>query len=84
MAVRGLDNVIEIAHRVWGIEPHRRVRIPSPNSNEQPIPVDALWTDYGLRPNSNNLSLALLSMVLRYFWYISVARLKVSVETIAA
>ena len=62
MAVRGLDNVIEIAHRVWGIEPHRRVRIPSPNSNEQPIPVDALWTDYGLRPNSNNLSFMVQSV----------------------
>lgn len=62
MAVRGLDNVIEIAHRVWGIEPHRHVRIPSPNSNEQPIPVDALWTDYGLRPNSNNLSFMVQSV----------------------
>ena len=62
MAVRGLDNVIEIAHRVWGIEPHRHVRIPSANSNEQPIPVDALWTDYGLRPNSNNLSFIVQSV----------------------
>ncbi|MGB3419637.1 MAG: N-6 DNA methylase [Dolichospermum sp.] len=62
MAVRGLDNVIEIAHRVWGIEPHRHVRIPSANSNEQPIPVDALWTDYGLRPNSNNLSFMVQSV----------------------
>ncbi|MEI6442079.1 MAG: N-6 DNA methylase [Nostocales cyanobacterium ELA583] len=62
MAVRGLDNVIEIAHRVWGIEPHRHVRIPSPNSNEQPIPVDAIWTDYGLRPNSNNLSFMVQSV----------------------
>ena len=62
MAVGGLDNVIEIAHRVWGIEPHRHVRIPSANSNEQPIPVDALWTDYGLRPNSNNLSFIVQSV----------------------
>jgi hypothetical protein len=62
MAVRGLDNVIEIAHRVWGIEPHRHVRIPSANSNEQPVPVDALWTDYGLRPNSNNLSFMVQSV----------------------
>lgn len=62
MAVRGLDNVIEIAHRVWGIEPHRHVRIPSANSNEQPIPVDAIWTDYGLRPNSNNLSFMVQSV----------------------
>lgn len=62
MAVQGLDNVIEIAHRVWGIEPHRHVRIPSANSNEQPIPVDALWTDYGLRPNSNNLSFIVQSV----------------------
>jgi 16S rRNA G966 N2-methylase RsmD len=38
------------------------VRIPSANSNEQPIPVDAIWTDYGLRPNSNNLSFMVQSV----------------------
>ena len=62
MTVRGLDNVIEIAHRVWGIEPHRHVRIPPAQGDQQPIPVDALWTDYGLRPNSNNLSFMVQSV----------------------
>ncbi|MEA5514897.1 N-6 DNA methylase [Nodularia sp. UHCC 0506] len=62
MARRGLDYAIETAHRVWQIEPHRHVRIPSDRVNEQPIPVDALWTDYGLRPNANNLSFMVQSV----------------------
>lgn len=62
MAVRGLDYAIETAHRVWQIEPHRHVRIPPAQGDQQPIPVDALWTDYGLRPNSNNLSFMVQSV----------------------
>jgi hypothetical protein len=62
MAVRGLDYAIETAHRVWQIEPHRHVRIPPAQGDQQPIPVDALWTDYGLRPNANNLSFMVQSV----------------------
>ncbi|MEO3705131.1 hypothetical protein [Trichormus azollae] len=47
--------------RVWQIEPHRYARMAA-NGEQGPIRVDALWTDYGLRPNSNNLSFMLQSI----------------------
>ncbi|MFM7408751.1 MAG: N-6 DNA methylase [Cuspidothrix sp.] len=62
MAVRGLDYAIETAHRVWQTQPYRHVRIPPAQGDQQPIPVDALWTDYGLRPNANNLSFMVQSV----------------------
>lgn len=62
MAGRGLDYAVETAYQVWQIEPHRYVRIPPAQGDQQPIPVDALWTDYGLRPNSNNLSFMVQSV----------------------
>ncbi|OKH55500.1 hypothetical protein NIES2101_03680 [Calothrix sp. HK-06] len=57
MAGRGLDYVIETACRVWNMAPHRDVRIPPViNSDSEPIPIDALWTDYALRPSVTNLA----------------------------
>ena len=49
-----LDYAIGTAQRVWQIEPHRNVRLPLVDNN--PISVDALWTDKGLRPSFNNLA----------------------------
>jgi hypothetical protein len=49
-----LDYAIHTAQEVWQMEPHRNVRLPLVDNN--PIAVDALWTDKGLRPNFNNLA----------------------------
>ncbi len=61
MAGQVLDDAIGTARRVWQIEPHRYARMAA-NGKQRPIPVDALWTDYGLRPNSNNLSFMVQSV----------------------
>jgi len=50
----GLDYVVEIAERVWHMQPHRNVRIPV--ADNDPVAVNAIWTDYGLRPNATNLA----------------------------
>ena len=63
MTGRGLSYVIETARRVWNMEPHRDVRIPPViNSDSKPIPVDALWTDYALRPSATNLAFMVQSV----------------------
>jgi hypothetical protein len=51
----GLDDVVETAMRVWQMEPHRNVRIPVADKGE-PVAVNAIWTDYGLRPSATNLA----------------------------
>ncbi|MBW4667649.1 MAG: N-6 DNA methylase [Cyanomargarita calcarea GSE-NOS-MK-12-04C] len=63
MTGRGLSYVIETARRVWNMEPHRDVRIPPViNSDSEPISVDALWTDYALRPSATNLAFMVQSV----------------------
>ena len=54
----GLDYVVETAKRVWEMTPHRNVRMPviEKKKNQEPVPVDAVWTDYGLRPSATNLA----------------------------
>nr|WP_322657901.1 N-6 DNA methylase [Dendronalium sp. ChiSLP03b]MDZ8204191.1 N-6 DNA methylase [Dendronalium sp. ChiSLP03b] len=45
------------------MEPHRDVRIPPAlDSDREPIPIDALWTDYALRPNVQNLAFIVQSV----------------------
>jgi len=48
------DYAIHTAQEVWQMEPYRNFRLPLVDNN--PIAVDALWTDEGLRPNFNNLA----------------------------
>jgi len=50
----GLDYVVETAERVWQMQPHRNVRIPV--AGNDPVAVNAIWTDYGLRPSATNLA----------------------------
>jgi len=52
----GLDDVVETAMRVWQMEPHRNVRIPVADKDREPVAVNAIWTDYGLRPSATNLA----------------------------
>lgn len=49
------DTAVETAQRIWQLEPVRHVRMPEPNAR-QTVPIDALWTDLGLRPRANNLA----------------------------
>ena len=49
------EAAVETAQRIWQIEPVRHVRMPEPNAR-QTVPIDALWTDSGLRPRANNLA----------------------------
>lgn len=51
-----VDYAINTVQGVWKINPHRNVRVPSIVANDEPIAVDALWTDKGLRPSFNNLA----------------------------
>ncbi|AVH65713.1 N-6 DNA methylase [Nostoc sp. 'Peltigera membranacea cyanobiont' N6] len=62
MAGKGLNYVIETAREVWNIEPHRDVRIPPALQDSQPVAVNALWTDYGLRPSATNLAFMVQSV----------------------
>ena len=50
----GLDYVVETAERVWKMQPHRNVRIPV--ADNDPVAVNGIWTDYGLRPSATNLA----------------------------
>lgn len=50
----GLDYVVETAERVWQMQPHRNVRIPV--AGNDPVAVNGIWTDYGLRPSATNLA----------------------------
>lgn len=52
----GLDYVVETAERVWQMQPHRNVRIPVADKDREPVAVNAIWTDYGLRPSATNLA----------------------------
>ncbi len=52
----GLDYVVKTAERVWQMEPHRFVRIPVADRDREPVAVNAIWTDYGLRPSASNLA----------------------------
>jgi len=52
----GLEYVVDTARRVWEMEPHRHVRIPPASKAHEPVAIDALWTDYGLRPSAANLA----------------------------
>ena len=38
------------------MEPHYNVRIPPASQAYKPVAIDALWTDYGLRPSATNLA----------------------------
>jgi len=38
------------------MEPHYNVRIPPASKADEPVAIDALWTDYGLRPSATNLA----------------------------
>ncbi|OYD87969.1 hypothetical protein CDG77_26375 [Nostoc sp. 'Peltigera membranacea cyanobiont' 213] len=62
MAGKGLNYVIETAREVWNIEPHRDVRIPPALQDSKPVAVNALWTDYGLRPSATNLAFMVQSV----------------------
>ena len=57
----GLEDVVETAMRVWQMEPHRNVRIPVADKGE-PVAVNAIWTDYGLRPSATNLAFMVQSV----------------------
>ena len=50
----GLDYVVETAEGVWKMQPHRNVRIPV--AGNDPVAVNGIWTDYGLRPSATNLA----------------------------
>jgi len=52
----GLEYVVDTARRVWEMEPHRNVRIPPASKAHEPVAIDALWTDYALRPSATNLA----------------------------
>ncbi|MEQ8540247.1 MAG: N-6 DNA methylase [Coleofasciculus sp. D1-CHI-01] len=52
----GLEYVVDTARRVWNMEPHYNVRIPPASQAYKPVAIDALWTDYGLRPSATNLA----------------------------
>jgi len=52
----GLEYVVDTARRVWEMEPHRHVRIPPASKAHEPVAIDALWTDYALRPSATNLA----------------------------
>jgi len=52
----GLEYVVDTARRVWNMEPHYNVRIPPASKADEPVAIDALWTDYGLRPSATNLA----------------------------
>jgi 16S rRNA G966 N2-methylase RsmD len=52
----GVEYVVDTARRVWEMEPHRHVRIPPASKAHEPETIDALWTDYGLRPSATNLA----------------------------
>jgi hypothetical protein len=54
--------VISEVSRVWGIDPYPNVRMPNPSSQAHPNIVDAIWTDYGLRPSANNLAFLVQSV----------------------
>jgi type I restriction-modification system DNA methylase subunit len=54
--------VISEVSRVWGIDPYPNVRMPNPISQAHPNIVDAIWTDYGLRPSANNLAFLVQSV----------------------
>ncbi len=38
------------------MDPHRKVRVPTGKGDGEPIAIDALWTDKGLRPTATNLA----------------------------
>ncbi len=52
----GLNYVVETATRVWQMKPCHNVRIPVADNDREPVTVDAIWTDYGLRPSATNLA----------------------------
>lgn len=63
MAVRGLNYVIETACHVWNMAPHRDVRVPPViDSDSEPVAINALWTDYALRPSTTNLAFMVQSV----------------------
>lgn len=46
---------LELTQRSWNLEPVKGVRMPVLDRGE-PVSIDALWTDGGLRPSANNLA----------------------------
>ncbi len=58
----GLEYVVDTARRVWEMEPHRHVRIPPASKAHEPVAIDALWTDYALRPSATNLAFMVQSV----------------------
>jgi hypothetical protein len=49
------DAAVDMAHRIWEIQPVRGVRMPGLDSQPTAL-IDVLWTDRGLRPNATNLA----------------------------
>lgn len=49
------QRALELTKRRWELEPVRGVRMPVLDRAE-PVSIDALWTDGGLRPSANNLA----------------------------
>lgn len=60
MANQLFNETLEITQRIWKekfqVEPMRNIRMPDINKTAEPIKIDALWTDYGLRPNAGVLA----------------------------
>jgi hypothetical protein len=48
------NEALDLTQRIWKIEPMRN--IPMPQMDGEPVKIDALWTDGGLRPNANVLA----------------------------
>jgi hypothetical protein len=49
------DRAVDIACRIWDIQPVRGVRMPGLDGQQTAL-IDTLWTDGGLRPNATNLA----------------------------
>jgi hypothetical protein len=49
------DAAVDMAHRIWEIQPVRGVRMPGLDGQQTAL-IDVLWTDGGLRPNATNLA----------------------------
>ncbi|MEB3192665.1 MAG: N-6 DNA methylase [Snowella sp.] len=49
------SSVLEITTKAWH-EPKRKIRMPDIDNTKKPVVIDALWTDYELRPNAGVLA----------------------------
>ncbi|CAN1212221.1 site-specific DNA-methyltransferase (adenine-specific) [Tumidithrix helvetica PCC 7403] len=59
------NEALDITQRIWmdryQIEPKRDISMPEIDASE-PVGINALWTDYGLRPNANSLAFFIQSI----------------------